>query len=91
MSAIRKNETMTFRVDSQTLDTIQRAARLNGKSVTSFVTEAAHVAAQRDLLDQRFFKVDAETFEEIEALLAEPAKIDEKLVELFRSERKWID
>lgn len=91
MGAIRKSETLTFRIDSATLDTIQRAARLKGKSVTSFVTEVAHAAAQQDLLDQRFFKVDAETFEEIEAILAEPAKVDDALVKLFRSERKWID
>lgn len=91
MSAIRKNETVTFRMDPETLDTIQRAAHLAGKSLTSFVTEAARETAQRNLLDRRFFKLDAEVFEEIEAVLAEPPKIDEKLVELFRSDRKWID
>jgi uncharacterized protein (DUF1778 family) len=91
MSAIRKSETVTFRIDSARLDTIQQAARLTGKSVTSFVTEVAYSAAQQELLDQRFFKVDAETFAEVEAMLAEPAKVHEELVKLFRSERQWID
>jgi uncharacterized protein (DUF1778 family) len=91
MSAIRKSETVTFRIDSARLETIQRAARLKGTSVTSFVTEVAYSAAQQELLDQRFFAVNSETFEEIEAMLAEPGKVHEELVKLFRSERTWID
>ncbi len=91
MSAIRKSDTVTFRMDSATLNTIKQAARLKGKSLTAFVTDVAHAAAQQDLLDQRFFKVDSETFEEIEAILAEPPKVDAELMRLFRSERKWID
>ena len=91
MSAIRKSETVTFRIDSGRLDTIQRAARLTGKSVTAFVTEVAYSAAQEELLDQRFFLVDDETFADIEAMLAEPAKVHDELVKLFRSERQWID
>lgn len=91
MSAIRKSETVTFRIDSARLDTIQRAARLMGKSVTAFVTEVAYSAAQQALLDQRFFMLGSETFEKIEAMLAGPAKVHEELVRLFRSERQWID
>lgn len=91
MSAIRKGETVTFRIDSARLDTIQRAARLTGKSVTAFVTEVAYSAAQQELLDQRFFMLGSETFEKIEAMLVEPAKVHEELVRLFRSERQWID
>ena len=91
MIAPRKSETVTFRIDAARLDTIQRAARLSGKSVTSFVTEVAYSAAEQELLDQRVFRVDSETFEEIEAMLAEPAKVHEALVKLFRSERQWID
>lgn len=90
MSVVRKNETLTFRVDSTTLETIRHAARLRGKSVTSFVTDVAFSAAQQEILDQRLFSVSDEAFDEIEALLAEPAKADEALVKLFRSEREWI-
>jgi uncharacterized protein (DUF1778 family) len=91
MSAIRKSETVTFRIDSARLETIQRAARLKGQSLTSFVTEVAYSTAQQELLDQRFFGVDSEAFDEIEAMLAEPGKVNEELVKLFRSERKWIE
>jgi uncharacterized protein (DUF1778 family) len=91
MGAVKKSETLTFRIDSETLNIIQRAARLQGRSVTSFVTQAARAVAEKEILDQRFFSVSAEAFDAIEAMLAEPAKVDEALVKLFRSERKWID
>jgi uncharacterized protein (DUF1778 family) len=91
MVAAKKSETVTFRMDSQTLELIRRAAKIQGRSVTSFVTQAARVEAQKEILDQRFIEVDAETFEDIEKMLAEPGKVDEKLVELFRKTPKWLD
>jgi uncharacterized protein (DUF1778 family) len=91
MAAPRKNETVTFRMDPVTLDTIQRAAQVAGKSVTSFVTEAAFVAAQKALLDQRFVAVSANVFDHVETLLAEPAKANAALEQLLRSNREWID
>lgn len=91
MAMPRKSETLTFRIDATTLETIQRAARMKGKSVTAFVTEVAQAAAERDLLDQRLFQIDARAFDEIDAMLNAPAKLDDRLVKLFRSEREWID
>lgn len=91
MAEPKKSETVTFRMDSSTLDLIRRAAKIQGRSVTSFVTQAAKVQAQRDILDQRFFEVDAEAFDEIERMLDEPGKVDEKLVALFRQTPTWLD
>jgi uncharacterized protein (DUF1778 family) len=91
MVAIRKTETLTFRIDSTTLETIQRAAKIQGRSVTSFVTDVALTAAQNEILDQRLFKISDGAFDEIEAMLSEPAKVDEALVKLFQSDREWID
>lgn len=91
MAEPKKSETVTFRMDSNTLDLIRRAAKIQGRSVTSFVTQAARVQAQKDILDQRFFEVDAKAFEEIGKMLDEPGKADRKLVELFRKTPNWID
>lgn len=91
MPEAKKSETVTFRMDSNTLDLIRRAAKIQGRSVTSFVTHAAKVEAQKEVLDQRFIALDAEAFEEIERMLDEPAKVNEKLVELFRRKPDWID
>jgi uncharacterized protein (DUF1778 family) len=91
MTIARKNETVTFRMDPSTLETIQRAAQISGKSVTSFVTDAAYAAAQKELLDQRFLAVDAQVFDGIEAMLAEPARANDALKRLFASAPQWID
>ena len=91
MASAKKEETVNLRMDSKTRDVISRAAAICGKSLTSFMTEAAYHSAQRELLDQRFFGVDATVFDSVEALLAEPAKVQPKLVELFKSNREWLD
>jgi uncharacterized protein (DUF1778 family) len=91
MPAIRKDETVNLRMDAKTRDTISRAADVCGKSLTAFMTEAALYSAQKELLEQRFVGVDATVFDAVEAVLAEPARQNAKLVELFRSNPKWID
>lgn len=91
MGAIKKTETLTFRVDSETLDIIRSAAKLQRKSVTAFVTDAAYFAAQKELLDQRFLQLDAAVFDRVEALLSEPARDNEHVVRRFQSIPKWAD
>ncbi len=91
MSAANKSETINLRMDAKTRDVITRAAAICGKSVTSFMTEAAYSSAQKELLDQRFVGVDATVFDAVETLLSEPAKVNARLVELFKSNREWID
>ena len=90
MTAV-KSETINLRMDAKTRDVISRAAAISGKSVTSFMTEAAYSTAQRELLDQRFVGVDASVFEAVETLLSQPETVNPRLVELFKSGRDWID
>lgn len=91
MPAAKKQETLTLRIDSRTRDVIARAAAMSGKSMTSFMTEAAYSSAQRELLDQRFVGVDASVFDAVEALLSEPAQVQPKLVDLLKANREWLD
>lgn len=91
MSASRKDETISLRMDARTREVISRAAAICGKSVTSFMTEAAYSSAQKELLDQRFVGVDATVFDAVETLLSEPAKVHPRLVELFKANREWTD
>lgn len=91
MTVAKKEETLNLRMDSRTRDIIARAAAISGKSVTAFMTEAAYQSAQKELLDQRFVGVDATVFDAVNALLSEPAKVQPKLVELFNSDREWLD
>lgn len=91
MALARKNETVTFRMEPATLETIQRAAGAAGKSLTAFVTEAAYAAARKELLDQRFLALDPEAFDAVEALLSEPARANTALQKLLGTDRDWID
>jgi uncharacterized protein (DUF1778 family) len=91
MSLIKKDETISLRMDAKTRNMISRAADISGKSLTAFMTEAAFYQAQKELLDQRFVGVDASVFDSVESFLAEPAKVNDKLVELFESNPEWID
>lgn len=90
MAEAKKSETVTFRMDANTLDLIRRAAKIRGRSVTSFVTQAAKVQAQKEILDQRFFEVDAKAFDEIEKMLDAPARPNQDVVERFRAAPKWM-
>jgi uncharacterized protein (DUF1778 family) len=91
MSAVKKDETINLRMDAKTREIISRAAEVCGKSLTAFMTEAAFYSAQKELLDHRFVGVDASVFDAVETMLSEPAKANDKLVELFKSNREWID
>jgi uncharacterized protein (DUF1778 family) len=91
MTAIKKTETLTFRMDSDTVGLIRTAAKLQRKSVTAFVTDAAYFAAQQELLDQRFLDLDASVFDAVETRLAEPARANDDVVERFRTLPKWAE
>jgi uncharacterized protein (DUF1778 family) len=91
MSAVKKTETLTFRMDTDTLGLIRSAAKLQRKSLTAFVTDAAYFAAQKELLDQRFLKLDASVFDSVEALLSQPPRDNEDVVKRFQSLPKWAD
>jgi uncharacterized protein (DUF1778 family) len=91
MPTAKKQETLTLRMDSKTREVIARAAAISGKSMTSFMTEAAYSSARKELLDQRFLGVDATVFDAVETLLSEPARVQPKLAELLKSNRDWLD
>lgn len=91
MVALKKSETVNLRIDAATRDIISRAAAMSGKSMTAFMTEAALSVAQRELLDQRFIGVDATVFDGLDAVLSAPGKADARLVDLLKSDEKWID
>lgn len=91
MVTAKKDEVVNLRMDTRTRDIIARAASVSGKSITSFMTEAAVSSAQKELLGQRFVGLDASVFDAVEDLLAQPAQVNDRLVALFKSNPEWID
>ena len=70
-------------------DLIDHAANLLGKNRSEFMLEAACERAQSVLLDQVFFGLDAEKFQQVTAMLDAPANANEGLERLMAIKAPW--
>ena len=70
-------------------DLIDHAANLLGKNPSDFMLEAACERAQSVLLDQVFFGLDAEKFQQFTAMLDAPANANEGLERLMAIKAPW--
>ena len=78
-----QDQRWNFRVASGDDDLVRAAAEAAETSVTSFVTRAAVVEAQRVLADRREFHLDEPDWDRFNELLDRPAQIPPGLEELF--------
>jgi uncharacterized protein (DUF1778 family) len=69
-----RDERIYFRATEAERALLQQAADVRGKSLTSFVLEAASREAERALLDQRFFQADNDQWERFKAALDRPPR-----------------
>jgi uncharacterized protein (DUF1778 family) len=70
-------------------DLIDHAAALLGKNRSDFMLEAACEHAQSVLLDQVFFKLDAEKFQQFTDMLDAPAGANPGLERLMAVKAPW--
>ena len=70
-------------------DLIDRAASLLGKNRSDFMLEAACERAQAVLLDQVFFRLDADQFQRFTALLDAPPSANPGLERLMAAKAPW--
>ena len=70
---------------------IDQAAQLLGKNRSDFMLEAACDKAQSVLLDQVFFNLDDEKFQQFTALLDGPLEPNPGLKRLFSVKAPWVD
>lgn len=70
-------------------DLIDHAATLLGKNRSDFMLEAACERAQSVLLDQVFFGLDTEKFQQFTALLDGPTSANEGLERLMAVKAPW--
>ena len=70
-------------------DLIDHAASLLGKNRSDFMLEAASERAQSVLLDQVFFALDAEKFQQFTALLDAPPSGNAGLERLMAVKAPW--
>ena len=70
-------------------DLIDHAATLLGKNRSDFMLEAACTAAQAVILDQVFFKLNLDKFQQFTALLDAPPNHNPGLVRLMGVTAPW--
>ncbi|NEX23043.1 DUF1778 domain-containing protein [Thiorhodococcus mannitoliphagus] len=63
---------VNLRVREEIRDLIDQAARIQGRSRSDFMIDAARKAAEETLLDQALVRVDQETYEDFLAVLDHP-------------------
>ncbi len=80
---------INLRALSEQRDLIDHAARLLGKNRSDFMLEAACERAQAVLLDQVFFGLDAEKFQQFITLLDAPPRPNEGLERLMAVKAPW--
>lgn len=70
-------------------DLIDQAAKLLGKSRSDFMLEAACERAQAVVLDQVFFRLDEQRFQQFTALLDAPSVLNPGLERLKQVKAPW--
>ena len=79
---------VNLRVREEIRDLIDRAAKIQGRSRSDFMIDAARRAAEETLLDQTLVRVDRETYEHFLAVLDHPPAA-EGYERLMAAPRPW--
>ena len=80
---------INLRALPQQRDLIDQAAAILGKNRSDFMLEVACERAQAVLLDQVFFKLDTERFQQFSALLDAPPSANAGLGKLCAVKSPW--
>ncbi len=70
---------------------LRRAAEVAHKSLTDFILDAAYLAAEQTLLDQRLFMVSGSQYRAILEMLDRPESNNPGLTELFSRRPVWAE
>jgi uncharacterized protein (DUF1778 family) len=84
-----KRETLNIRIKPEERDLIDRAAKSRGKNRTDFILDAARLAAEDALLDQRLLMASADAFEQFQARLDMPPKANDRLRKTMLTPAAW--
>ena len=86
-----RDAAINLRARPEQRDLIDHAANLLGKNRSDFMLEAACDRAQAVLLDQVFFNLDAEVFQQFTAMLDAPPEPNPGLERLFALKAPWTE
>ncbi len=84
-----KRETLNIRIKPEERMLIDRAAKARGKNRTDFILNAARLAAEEVLLDQKVITVSPEIYAEFVARLDMPPSSNERLRKTLQTPAPW--
>ncbi len=84
-----KRDTLNLRIKPELRGLIDRAAELSGKNRTSFVLDAARLAAQDALLDRTVFMVSPKAYKEFLARLDATPHPNRRLRRSLQAAAPW--
>jgi len=87
--AAKRRTTLNLRIKPEERGLIDRAARLLGKTKTSFVLEAARRAAEEALLDRTLLHASPAAYRSFLARLDEPPRPNDRLRRTMKSRAPW--
>ncbi len=82
---------VNLRMRDEVRTVIDRAARLQGRSRSDFMIDAARRAAEEALLDQTVFVLEPEAYAKFVAILDAPPAPSEALRRLMQTPSPWDD
>ncbi len=85
--ATPKTQRLNLRIQEEDEALFKRAAEVQRESLTQFLVESGRERAERLLADRTNFVVDADTWEEIVAVMDRPARRRPELADLFSRPR----
>ena len=85
-----RDAAINLRARPEQRDLIDQAASVLGKNRSDFMLEAACERAQAVLLDQVFFGLDTQKFEQFTAMLDAPPRANEGLERLMAVKAPWL-
>ena len=86
---IAPRDTLNIRLRTGDRGLIDRAAAAQGKNRTDFVLDSVRLAAQEALLDQTFFMLDSEPYQDFIRLLDAPPEPSDALKLTMRGPAPW--
>ena len=86
MTTRDKQKVVNLRIDELRRNLIDEAAKIQGKSRTEFMVEAAMKEAEQTILEQKIYILDQADCEYLDRTDPKP---DPKLVKLFESKSPW--
>jgi uncharacterized protein (DUF1778 family) len=91
MVSALKSEVVNIRFEPQALDTIRRAAKTTGLSVSAYLTMTALNKAKQDLLDEHYAILAPDVFDAVNEQIERPAVAHTELAKLMRTKFEWIN